>query len=51
LQPRAPAPALHVDENFREVPEAALSEAEQVILLHRDARNQAKAPAVEKFIQ
>jgi adenylate cyclase len=51
LQPRAPAPALHVEESFREVPEAALSEAEQVILLHRDARNQAKAPAVEKFIQ
>ena len=52
LQPRAPAPADFMSKRaFGEVPEAALSEAEQVILLHRDARNQAKAPAVEKFIQ
>jgi adenylate cyclase len=51
LQPHAPAPVLHAEENFREAAQSGLSEAEQVILLHRDARKQAKAPVVEKFIQ
>jgi adenylate cyclase len=51
LQPHPPAPTVHSEQNFHEVPQDALSEAEQVILLHRDARKQAKPPAVDKFMQ
>jgi adenylate cyclase len=51
LQPRAPAPALQIEEGFREVAPNGLSEAEQVIMLHRDARQQAKRSMVEKFVQ
>lgn len=51
LQPRAPAPALSIEGSFREASQNLLSEAEQVILLHRDAKKQAKPPTVEKFVQ
>ncbi|PKA42772.1 adenylate/guanylate cyclase domain-containing protein [Rhizobium sullae] len=51
LQPRAPAPALAIEGGFREVAPNGLSEAEQVILLHRDAKKQAKRPTVERFVQ
>ncbi|MBB3393407.1 MULTISPECIES: adenylate/guanylate cyclase domain-containing protein [unclassified Rhizobium] len=51
LQPHVPAPVPHVEEKFREVAPTGLSEAEQVILLHRDARKQANKPTVEKFVQ
>ncbi|KQV70426.1 adenylate/guanylate cyclase domain-containing protein [Rhizobium sp. Root1220] len=51
LQPRAPAPVPRVEESFRDVAQTGLSEAEQVILLHRDARKQAEKPATEKFMQ
>ena len=51
LQPHVPAPVPHVEEKFREVAPTGLSEAEQVILLHRDARKQANKPTVEKFMQ
>jgi adenylate cyclase len=50
LQPRAPASAIHVDEGFRESVQNGLSEAEQVIMLHRD-KKQVKRPPIEKFIQ
>ncbi|NLS03995.1 adenylate/guanylate cyclase domain-containing protein [Rhizobium sp. P32RR-XVIII] len=51
LQPRAPAPALSIEGSFREAAQNLLSEAEQVILLHRDAKKQLKPTAVEKFVQ
>lgn len=51
LQPRPPAPAMPLEDGFDEIAQSNLSEAEQVILLHRDARKQAKEPAAEKFIQ
>ncbi|MFF0923114.1 adenylate/guanylate cyclase domain-containing protein [Rhizobium leguminosarum] len=51
LQPRAPAPAINVDESFREAVQNGLSEAEQVILLHRDAKKQVERTSMEKFIQ
>jgi adenylate cyclase len=51
LQPHAPTPQLHTDEGIDEAPHDALSEAEQVILLHRDARKQATAPTADKFMQ
>ena len=51
LQPRAPAPEINVDESFREAVQNGLSEAEQVILLHRDAKKQVKRTSMEKFIQ
>ncbi|MDM9624757.1 adenylate/guanylate cyclase domain-containing protein [Rhizobium sp. S152] len=51
LQPRPPAPAMPVADGFDEIAQNGLSEAEQVILLHRDARKQAKEPAPETFVQ
>jgi adenylate cyclase len=51
LQPRAPAPAINVDEGFREAVQNGLSEAEQVILLHRDAKKHVERTSMEKFIQ
>jgi adenylate cyclase len=51
LQPRTPAPALSIESSFREAAQNVLSDAEQVILLHRDAKKQAKRPTVEKFVQ
>ncbi|TVZ72648.1 adenylate cyclase [Rhizobium mongolense USDA 1844] len=51
LQPRAPAPARAIDGDFREVAPNGLSEAEQVILLHRDAKKQAKRATAEGFVQ
>ncbi len=51
LQPRAPAPALAIENNFREVAQNNLSEAEQVILLHRDAKKQTRRPTIEKLVQ
>ena len=51
LQPRAPTPEIHVDESFRDAAQNGISEAEQVILLHRDAKKQVKQTSMEKFIQ
>ncbi|RUM27035.1 adenylate/guanylate cyclase domain-containing protein [Rhizobium vallis] len=51
LQPRAPAPDIHVDESFHDNAQNGISEAEQVILLHRDAKKQVKQTSMEKFIQ
>ena len=51
LQPHAPARHHHAERSFHDVPQDALSEAEQVILLHRDARKHAKAPTADKFMQ
>jgi adenylate cyclase len=50
LQPRSEPPALGGG-NFREEAQNGLSEAEQVILLHRDAKKQEKRPVVERFVQ
>jgi len=51
LQPRAPAPEINVDDGFREAVQNGLSEAEQVILLHRDAKKHVERTTTEKFIQ
>ena len=51
LQPRAPTPEVNVDESFRDAAQNGISEAEQVILLHRDAKKQVKQTSMEKFIQ
>jgi len=51
LQPRITPPPLADGESFPEVAQNGLSEAEQVILLHRDAKKQEKRPMVERFVQ
>jgi len=51
LQPRITPPALPDGASFPEVAQNGLSEAEQVILLHRDAKKQEKRPMVERFVQ
>ncbi|TCL68341.1 adenylate/guanylate cyclase domain-containing protein [Rhizobium sp. BK251] len=52
LQPRPAQPPLRLEDSFKEASHDGLSEAEQVILLHRDAKKQATArPQLEKFMQ
>jgi len=51
LQPRITPPPLADGASFPEVTQNGLSEAEQVILLHRDAKKQEKRPMVERFVQ
>lgn len=51
LKPRTAA-TIHVEgAAFKEATATGLSEAEQVILLHRDAKKHAKRPMQEKFMQ
>ncbi|MDR7142044.1 adenylate/guanylate cyclase domain-containing protein [Rhizobium sp. BE258] len=51
LQPRITPPPLADGGTFQDVAQNGLSEAEQVILLHRDAKKQEKRPMVERFVQ
>lgn len=51
LQPKITPPALADGGVFHEAAQNGLSEAEQVILLHRDAKKQEKRPMVERFVQ
>jgi adenylate cyclase len=51
LHPKPAALSQRTEEVFRDAVADGLSEAEQVILLHRDAKKQDKRPVPEKFMQ